>query len=384
MRIAFDAKRAFHNGTGLGHYSRTLLSSLATYFPENQYLLLNPKAGPYFKQAAENLQEVLPNGLFDRLCNGLWRSRLCTRDLKKMKVDLYHGLSHEIPFGMEKTGIPSVVTMHDLIPERYPEQYAALDIKIYHKKFRHACDKTDRIIAISQQTKEDIIHYYHTDPNKIRVCPQSCDPAFANPISQEEKQRIKLKYRLPDQFFLSVGSIIERKNLLQVCKALSLLKSPFDLPLVVIGNGGSYKRKVQAYIREHQLQTKVIFLSEDIRFKNDEGFEKATDFPAIYQQASLLIYPSFFEGFGIPVLEGLWSKLPVITSAVSSLPEAGGKGAYYVNPNKPEEMAMGMQRILEDTLLANTLRAAGWEHAQEFTPAKAAARVMDVYRELIK
>lgn len=383
MRIAFDAKRAFHNGTGLGHYSRTLLSSLATYFPENQYLLLNPKAGSYFEQAAGNLQEVLPAGPFDRLFNGLWRSRFCTRDLKKMKADLYHGLSHEIPFGMERTGIPSVVTMHDLIPERYPEQYAALDIKIYHKKFRHACDKADRIIAISQQTKEDIIHYYHTDPKKIRVCPQSCDPAFANPISQEEKQRIKLKYGLPDRFFLSVGSIIERKNLLSVCKALTLLKPPFDLPLVVIGNGGSYKRKVQAYIREHQLQHKVVFLSEDIRFNNDEGFKKATDFPAIYQQASLLIYPSFFEGFGIPVLEGLWSKLPVITSSISSLPEAGGKGAYYVNPNNSEEMALGMQRILEDTQLANTLRAAGWEHAQEFTIEKTATRVMDVYRELI-
>lgn len=383
MRIAFDAKRTFHNGTGLGHYSRTLLSSLSKDFPEHQYLLLNPKPGPFFKPLADNLTEILPGNPVNRLLNGLWRSRFCTRDLQKLKVDLYHGLSHEIPFGIEKTGIPSVVTMHDLIPERHPEQYAALDIMIYHKKFRYACEKANLIIAISNQTRDDIVHYYKTDPKKIRVCHQSCNPAFAKQIHEEEKQRIKLKYGLPDQFFLSVGSIIERKNLLNVCKALKLLKAPFDLPLVVIGNGGAYKRKVQSFLQENQLTQKVIFLSDDLRFKNDEGFTKAIDFPTIYQMASVLLYPSYFEGFGIPVLEGLWSKTPVITSNVSCLPEAGGKGAYYVNPDSPEQMAVGMQRILEDTQLAETLKALGWEHAQEFTPEKAAARVMNVYKELM-
>jgi len=383
MRIAFDAKRAFHNGTGLGHYSRTLINSLAKDFQDNEYLLLNPKAGKFFTEKAENINEIRPKSWFNRQFSGWWRSQHCTKDLQSLNVDLYHGLSHEIPIGIKKTGIPAVVTMHDLIPERHPEQYAPWDVAIYRKKFRYACETTDRIIAISEQTKQDIIHYYQIDPHKIRVCYQSCNPAFAQRVSEEEKQRIQKKYNLPSKFFLSVGSIIERKNLMNVCKALSLLSKEHQLPLVVIGNGGAYKKKVVAYLQEAGLTQQVIFLSDNPQFKNDKDFTSAADFPAIYQLASVLLYPSFFEGFGIPVLEGLWSRVPVITSNVSCLPEAGGKGAYYVNPNKPEEIAEGLQRIISDTALANTLVELGWDHAQSFTPEKAAACVMRVYQELL-
>jgi glycosyltransferase involved in cell wall biosynthesis len=384
MRIALDAKRAFHNGTGLGHYSRTLIRSLAADFPQHQYLLVNPKPGKLFSAETSNMQEINPGNWFNKLFSGFWRSNSCKRALQLLETDLYHGLSHEIPFGIEKTGIPTVVTMHDLIPERNPEQYAAWDLAIYKKKFRYACEKADRIIAISEQTKQDIIQFYKTDPGKIRVCYQSCNPAFAQRVSEEEKLRIRLKYELPDNFYLSVGSIIERKNLLNVCKALALVKQSCKIPLVVIGNGGAYKKKVTEYIREAGLQNEVIFLSDNPRFKKDPGFITATDFPAIYQSARLLLYPSYFEGFGIPVLEGLWSRIPVITSNVSCLPEAGGKGAYYVNPDKPEEIAVGMQRILEEKELASTLTALGWEHAQNFTPDKAASCVMNVYNEILK
>ena len=383
MRIAFDAKRAYHNGTGLGHYSRTLLRSLAKDFPNNEYLLLNPKPGTLFKDTADNLIEIKPQSAFDQLFRGLWRSRTCTKTLAKLSVDLYHGLSHELPFGIQKTGIPTVVTMHDLIPERHPEQYAPWDVAIYRKKFRYACEVADRIIAISEQTKRDIIHYYKIDPDKIRVCYQSCNPAFAQRVSEEEKQRIRTKYHLPERFFLSVGSIIERKNLLNVCKALSLLEPAHRLPLVVIGNGGAYKKKVLHYLQEKNILQEVIFLSDDPRIKNDANFKTAADFPAIYQLASMLLYPSYFEGFGIPVLEGLWSRVPVITSNVSCLPEAGGKGAYYVNPDKPEEIAEGMRRIISEPSLQETLTQLGWEHAQHFTPEKAAACIMKVYKELV-
>lgn len=383
MRIAFDAKRAFHNGTGLGHYSRTLLSSLAKDFSDNEYLLLNPNAGKFFTERAQNIYELRPKSWFNRQFSGLWRSRNCTKDLQSLKADLYHGLSHEIPLGIKKTGIPTVVTMHDLIPERHPEQYAPWDVAIYRKKSRYACETADRIIAISEQTKQDIIHYYQIDPTKIRVCYQSCNPAFAQRVSEEEKQRIQKKYDLPEKFFLSVGSLIERKNLLNVCKALSLLSKEYQLPLVVIGNGGAYKKKVLAYLQEAGLTQQVIFLSDDPRFKNDIDYTTAADFPAIYQLASVLLYPSYFEGFGIPVLEGLWSRVPVITSNVSCLPEAGGKGAYYVNPDKPEEIAEGLRRIITDTTLAQTLIELGWNHAQYFTPEKAAAFVMSVYQELL-
>lgn len=382
MNIGFDAKRAFHNGTGLGHYSRTLIHSLSAFHPEHQYYLFNPKPGELFQLKGENLHEVLPTGVFSKLFRSAWRSSWVTKDLKRLKIDLYHGLSHEIPIGIKKTGIKSVVTIHDLIHERYPEQYNAIDVKIYTKKFRYACDQADKIIAISEQTRRDIIEFYKTPEDKITVCYQSCNPAFGKIVSEEEKAAVKKAFELPDQFFLYVGSIIERKNLLNVCKALFLLREDLDIPLVVIGDGGKYKQQVKDFVLQNGLEKKVIFLSENEKAKASPAFRSAAIFPAIYQSAVAMIYPSLFEGFGIPVLEALWSRLPVITSNVSCLPEAGGEGAYYVNPIISEEIAEGMKRIFEDKNLSDSLREKGWQHAQHFTQQKCADTVMQVYKSL--
>lgn len=382
MNIGFDAKRAYHNGTGLGHYSRTLLQSLSEYYPEHQYYLFNPKQANSFEISGNNLHEVLPQGLISKTFSSVWRSSWVKKDLQRLKIDLYHGLSHEIPMGIQDTGIISVVTIHDLIHERYPEQYNAIDVKIYNKKFRNACANADKVIAISEQTKKDIIEFYKTPEEKITVCYQSCNPSFSKELSKEEKQRVKKLYGLPNEYFLSVGSIIERKNLLNICKAVSLLRNELNIPLVVIGDGEKYKQQVKDFIRQNGLEDRIIFLSENPSAKSSKSFQSAVDFPAIYQSAIAMIYPSFFEGFGIPVLEALWSKVPVITSNVSCLPEAGGDGAYYVNPVSAEEIAAGMKNIYFDKAFAAGLIEKGWQHAQNFSPQKSATSVMDVYKSL--
>jgi glycosyltransferase involved in cell wall biosynthesis len=285
--------------------------------------------------------------------------------------------------GIQHTCIKSVVTIHDLIHERNPEQYNAIDVKIYNKKFRYACEHADKIIAISEQTKKDIIEFYKTPEEKIEICYQSCNPAFAIEVSNEEKEMIRKKYELPRHFFLYVGSVIERKNLLNICKALFLLRSELEIPLVVIGDGGKYKQQVKDYIRQNRLENKVIFLSENPSAKSSPAFQSAADFPAIYQSAIAMIYPSFFEGFGIPVLEALWSRLPVITSNVSCMPETGGDAAAYVNPNSAEEIAGAMKKIYTDATIATAMKEKGWLHAQNFTPQRCAERVMKVYESLI-
>jgi glycosyltransferase involved in cell wall biosynthesis len=289
-----------------------------------------------------------------------------------------------VPIGIDKTGIKSVVTIHDLIFERYPEQYAKIDEEIYRQKYKYACEHADHVIAISEQTKKDLVEFYQTPENKITVCYQSCHPAFGLSVSEKIKQQVKEKYNLPDEYFLSVGSIIERKNLLNVCKAAYLLRNEVNIPLVVIGDGGKYKQKVKDFISQNGLGNRVIFLSENPLASVSSSFLRAEDFPAIYQLATAMIYPSFFEGFGIPVLEALWSRLPVITSNVSCLPEAGGDGAYYVNPASSEEIAEGMKKIYCEKIFAATLSEKGFNHAQNFTQQKCAAGVMDVYNRLMK
>ena len=382
MNIGFDAKRAYHNDTGLGHYSRTLINLLPDYYPEHQYYLFNPKKSSKYNLDRTNLHEVLPSAFPDILLTAAWRSSWVKKDLRRLNIDIYHGLSHEIPVGIKKTGIKSVVTIHDLIPEHYPEQYNPIDVKIYQKKFRYACEQADKIIAISDQTRQDIINFYKIPAEKIDICWQSCSPLFGVRANEEEKKRISRKYELPPEFFLSVGSVVDRKNLLNVCKAFFLLRNDLDIPLVVIGDGGKYKQKVKDFILQHDLEKKIIFLSERKEAETDPGFLSTHDLALIYQLAVAMIYPSFYEGFGLPVLESLWSRLPVITSNVSCLPEVAGPGALCVDPNSAEDIAEAIKKVYTDKELVADMIEKGIQHTDRFTPEKYAASVMDVYKSL--
>jgi glycosyltransferase involved in cell wall biosynthesis len=383
MNIGFDAKRVYQNTTGLGHYSRTLVTSLAKYFANNEYYLFAPKLTDIFNaDNFKNIHTITPSQFPSTTLKSAWRSNWVKKDLLQHKIDIYHGLSHEIPFGINKTNIKSVVTIHDLIFERYPKQYSKIDTQIYRQKFKYACANANKIIAISEQTKKDIIDFYKIDEKKIEVCYQSCNDIFRQEINNEEKNRIKELYNLPDKFFLTVGSIIERKNLLTIVKALHQLKQTINIPLVVIGNGGGYKALVKDYIAKNNLQNDVIFLSDKEGAKDLEGFKNSADFPAIYQQAIAMIYPSTFEGFGIPVLEALCSRVPVITSNVSCLPEAGGEAALLIDPFSVNEMTAAMKKVFNDVNFATEMKAKGLIHAEKFSQEKTATAVMNVYKNL--
>ncbi len=385
MRIAFDAKRAFQNNTGLGHYSRTLITSLIQGFPQHSYYLAAPKKTGMYTPPAGDVHIVTPTSGLAKTFRSLWRSNWVKNDLKQLGIDLYHGLSHEIPVGIQLTGIKTVVTMHDLIFERYPQQYKPVDVAIYRKKFRYACAHADQVIAISQQTKQDLIEFYKTPAEKITVCYQACNPIFSRLHTDEEKQAVRKKYNLPETYFLYVGTIIERKNLLNICKAMRLADGKPGIPLVVIGSGSEkdlYYRSVRQYVQANDLQDSVIFLADNLVAKNDDAFRSAADFPAIYQSALAMIYPSVFEGFGLPVLEALWSRIPVITSNISCLPETGGDAAIYIDPHSPEAIAAVMQQVTEDAGLRKDMIEKGILHAHSFTTQACAARVMEVYESL--
>ena len=192
MRIAFDAKRIYQNKTGLGNYSRTLVKSLASLYPTNEYLLYAPKQTDLFDaRNCYNTSLKTPQSFLHQKLSALWRSKWVVNDLIKDKVDIYHGLSHEIPKGIEKTGIKSVVTIHDLIFEKYPEQYKFIDRKIYRHKFIHACLNANKIISVSEQTRKDIIELYGIDPDKITTTYQSCDERFYQPVSPAQKSALR-------------------------------------------------------------------------------------------------------------------------------------------------------------------------------------------------
>jgi len=372
MRIGFDAKRAFFNKSGLGSYSRNLIQGLTQKYPDNEYVLYTPAVSDeLFEPSQPSIRVKAPKKVLHRLFSSYWRSFYLSEQLPKDRIEIYHGLSHEIPYNFPNRQVRSVVTIHDLIFLRLPHMYRLIDRIVYTKKFKYSCQAADRIIAVSRQTAEDVVEFFHISPEKIDVVYQGCNPVFNTEVPLIEKEILRMKYLLPKSFILYVGTIEERKNLLTLIKALHYGK--IDIPLVVIGKPTPYLNKIVEFIERHSL-INIIFCD----------VVQNQDLPGIYQLADLFVYPSIFEGFGIPILEALYSRVPVITSRASSMTEVGGEYTVYVDPNNVEEMAAAIKKVLYDTDLQEKMVAEGIRHARNFDPEKVTTNVMDVYRKVIR
>jgi glycosyltransferase involved in cell wall biosynthesis len=369
MKIGFDGKRAANNLTGLGNYSRSLITQLAQFFPQNQYLVYTPKVkdSPQIRTffTLKNVLAKLPSS--SKL---LWRTLRVKDQLLADNIDIYHGLSHEIPLGLKKTGIPSVVTIHDLIFLRFPQYFKRIDRLLYRLKSEYSCTQADKIIAISEQTKRDIISFFNIEKDKIQVVYQSCDESFKIRVQEQMRLVVKDKYDLPDQYFLNVGTIETRKNLLTLIQALPSIPPAYKL--IVVGKKTPYKELVLEEIQKLSITDRVLFL-QDVPF---------TDLPAIYQMASLFVYPSFYEGFGIPIIEALYSEVPVIAATGSCLEEAGGPGSIYVEPNNVRALSRAINEVLENPELQQQMKQNGSQYVQRFNLDRIADKMMSVYEEL--
>jgi glycosyltransferase involved in cell wall biosynthesis len=373
ISIGFDAKRAFFNYAGLGNYSRNFLFALAKIQPDNSYYLFTPKTKNRFVLENEGQYNLIePNMAVFKLINPLWRSKYMINDIKRQKLEIFHGLSQELPFGIENTGVKSVVTVHDLIFIRFPEFYRWIDAKIYYKKLIHACRVSDHIVAISKQTKNDLVRYLNIPPDKISVIYQGCNPYFWNNYSKEFFQEVRKKYSLPERYLLYVGTIEERKNLLGIVKAIKI--ADIDIPLVVIGRKVDlYYKNVLNYITTNKL--KNITFTEHI---------SNLELPVLYQNAECFIYPSFFEGFGLPLLEALVSRTPVITSKGGCFAEAAGPGSYYVDPFNSEKIGEAILNVLNSKELRDKMITIGADYARNFNDDVIVNSYMKLYHSLLK
>ncbi len=389
MHIGFDAKRLFQNNTGLGNYSRSLVGNLKDFYPENTYSLFAPKIIDNEKTKPFIDGDNIESGLFQNPSFQLvtpkyqprsyWRSAGCVRDIREKNIDIFHGLSHELPFGIKKSGAKSVVTIHDLIFRRYPSQYSVWDRYAHDIKCRYACENADKIIAISESTKRDIIDFYKIKAEKIQVVYQTCNFIFENNLKENIdgvflNNLILEKINTAEKIILYVGSIIERKNLFNLVKAIELLPKTLENAVLYIVGGGknAYRAMIETYIAERNLDKKIVFL------KNINDAELAI----LYKKADIFVYPSLYEGFGIPVIEALFSGTPVITSTQLALTEAAGENSCCIDVSNPQIIAESIANILNDNELATKMRTQGLLHAQRFLPEKLSADLMKVYRNL--
>ena len=365
MKIAFDGKRFFNNSSGLGNYSRDLVRILATNFPDNHYYLFN-------KEQSEKGKDILemPNVSFGETSKGKWsRQFKMGKDAQNIGAAIFHGLSGELPLKWDEKPIKKVVTIHDLIFMRFPHYYSFFDRKIHFWKFQKAVEQADLVIAISEQTKRDIIQFLKVPENKIRVVYQGCHHVFKEDQTEEFLNSIKEKFNLPERFILNVGTIEERKNLLNIVKAIS----GTEIPLVVIGKKTKYFNKVKIHLVKNKLENQVYFL-ENVSMEELAG---------VYKLADIFVYPSLFEGFGIPVIEALFSKKPVITSNVSCLPEAGGENSVYINPQNFEDINAKILFLWNNESERKRRVEKSFNFVQKFNDENIATNLMDAYQSIL-
>ena len=364
MRIGFDAKRVFFNRSGLGNYGRNILSALFDYCPENDYLLFTPHADNHLF-FNEKSQIITPHGFFS-LFPSLWRYCRIGHDAKKHRLDIYHGLINELPRDIKSLKTKSIATIHDTIFMRYPHWYKWHDRLFYEQKTAFACKTADAIIAVSEQTKADLIHYFKAAEEKIRVIYQPCNAVFSTQITEQQKNEVKKKWHLPDTFILMVGNIEERKNIKLVIDAVQ--NQNITLPLVVVGRENRYAVELKQEILQKNIQ--------NVHFCHNIF---SLDLPAVYALASVFVYPSFFEGFGIPIVEALSCGVPVITSDTSCFRETGGEAVLYVNPNSKEEMVEAIYKVINDNTLRSELIQKGKFQIEKFRPEAIAKEIINLY-----
>ncbi len=368
MRIGFDAKRAVSNFTGLGNYSRFVISNLMKYYPDHVYKLFIPKL--LSEEHSETIHEGEKLYTSKNTRKPFWRTMGIVKDIRREKIQLYHGLSNELPFHIDKSGAKSIVTIHDLIFLKYPQFYKLIDRIIYNTKAKYACKVADKIIAVSECTKRDIISSYGIEPSKIEVVYQGCFPIFKEEVTKNYLTEVKKKYDLPANYLLSLGSIEERKNIMLIVKALRQIP---DIHFIAIGKKKEYAQRVQQYADENGLSDRVHLISN----------VPLTDLPAILQSAKVFIYPSFYEGFGIPVIEAMNSGVPVIAATGSCLEESGGPHSIYIDPNNEDELAHQVKRLLADDGLRNKMIEEGKQYVKRFSDEACTDALMSVYRKLM-
>ena len=376
MNIAFDAKRITNNATGLGNYSRFVLEALTEYRPENRYLLYSPSIGrpELYRELLEHrsVQLHTPHRALAFLGGSLWRNYSIPRLVREAKVDLFHGLSNELPLGLYRAQrVGTVVTIHDLAFLRYPQYYKPIDRLLYRRKYGASARAADHVITVSEQTRRDVIDIFGVEEERVTTVYQGCSERFAQ-IQPEEVAAARQALRLPQRYMLFVGSIEERKNLLLAVEALAQLQDK-ELHLVAVGRRTPYVQQVLDRARRLGVLSRLHLLHQ----------VGATYLPGIYGGAEVFVYPSRFEGFGIPIIEALNAGIPVIGATGSCLEEAGGPTSLYTDPDNADMLASLIDRVLIDISLRRLMIDEGRSYVERFTPKRIARDLSQVYEQVM-
>jgi glycosyltransferase involved in cell wall biosynthesis len=366
MRVAIDTRKI--HDFGIGTYIRNLLRQLARIDRDTEYVLLcrepdlgiAAQLGPNFR----SVREPSPNYSLREQIHVPWI-------LRRERPDVYHAPHYVLPAAVR---CRSVVTIHDCIHLMFPQYLPNRAAYAYARaSMWAAARRSDRILTVSEASKRDILSLFNVKPEKIVVVYNAIDEHFSATPSEEHVARIRERYQLDHKFVLYVGNIKPHKNLVRLIEAFSELRRTHDdLKLLIIGDEISKLPALRRAVHRNKLHKYVRFL----------GYLKDDTLTVLYRLASVFVFPSLYEGFGLPPLEAMASGTPVVTSNVSSLPEVTGDAAVLVDPYDVDSIGDGMRRILDDPRLAEELRLKGLKRAREFSWERSVEKTQRVYREV--
>jgi len=376
MKICIDIRSFLIPKTGVGHYTNNLIHSLLKIDPHNEYHLF------YFNffRKKHNFNFPAPNSFLreiklipGRACNFIWRY------LDYPKIDSLLGTMDLFHFP-NFTSVPNkagknIITIHDLSFIRLPQYTEPKNLKYLTKHFLKSLNKADLILADSQFTKNEIIDIFNVSPQKIKVVYLGVDSLFREKGTVQKIAEVKKKYNLPPHYLFYVGTLEPRKNIPTILKAYKIFKDRRpDLPhkLVLVGIKGWLYDQIFTDIQKLKIENDTLIT----------GYVEQKDLPLIYQGGETLLYPSFYEGFGLPILEAQASSIPVICSKEASIPEVGGNAAVYVETKNSEEIAAKIEKIISDNAFRKEIITQGLEQSQKFSWEKTAKRTLSLYEKI--
>jgi len=373
MRLIYlDLSAAVHRRAGLGRYAESLARALVAAHPDRYGLFYNRERGVESLTGLEHLPTRTVALGYKPWRMLVWLGQLARVGLDRLlpHAELFHATEHLLP---PLRTIPTVLTVHDLIFRHLPEHHKPLNRWYLNSTLPLYCRRASHVITISECSRRDLVAAYDLPPEKITVIYEAADPRFRIQ-PPETVAAVCARYDLPDRYLIFVGTIEPRKNLARLLSAFETIHADgLSAGLVIVGRRGWLYDDFFATLERSPVRDAVIF----------PGYVPDKDLPAIYAGAQALVFPSLYEGFGLPVLEAMACGTPVATSATSSVPEVGGDAALYFDPTNVEEITETTRRLLRDAALREEGRARGLAQAARFSWGRAAKETLNVYNRLL-
>lgn len=365
MKIGIDIRSTLKRKTGIGYYTVNFINYLGKADIRNNYYL-------YSEIGLFNRNKKLPDLPGNNFRHKINRLKLSPAFILR-GLDIFHTSSYDLSL---PRNTKLVLVIHDVIHKAYPDGHTAQTIREVELKLTTALTKANKIIVSSLTTRNDLLKFYRVDPDKIRlVYPGVNEDLFLTPdISDADKEVLKNAYKINSPFILYVGTLEPRKNVEGLINAYRILKDDFKVrhQLVIAGMKGWMYEKIFSLVNEYQLQSEIVFTD----------YVSREDLKALYKMASVFVYPSFYEGVGLPVLEAFNFGLPVVASRASSVGEIAADAAVLIDPYKPEDIVQAILTIIGDEKYKQDLIKKGFQRAKEFSWDEAARKTIGVFNEL--